>query len=129
MSLRVVCGDGIRGRPLRRLRSVPPVHSSSFNAPHMKLIRASAHEAEGPGCRRCSGCVARGSLTVKESGAVPLNLISLLEAVQVYGFFCAGGHPVSIHCATCSLTKTILFLLFVVNRGSAESLFKHFSLQ
>lgn len=33
--------------------------SSGFNAPHMKLIRVSAHEG-GPGSQRCTHCLDQG---------------------------------------------------------------------
>lgn len=51
--------------------------SSRFNAPHMKLIRVSAHKG-GPGSQRCTHSKDQGPFTVRERGAGS-NLIRLVS--------------------------------------------------
>lgn len=51
--------------------------SSSFNAPHMKLIRVSAHKG-GPGSQWSTDCMDPGPFTVKERGTIS-NLIRLVS--------------------------------------------------
>lgn len=55
-----------------------------FNAPHMKLIRVSAHKG-GPGSQRCGDRMDQGPFTVEETGAMS-NLIKVgwSETMQVY---------------------------------------------
>lgn len=51
--------------------------SSSFNAPHMKLIRVSAHKG-GPGSQQCTHYMDQGPFTVREREAIS-NLIRLVS--------------------------------------------------
>ncbi len=51
--------------------------TAPFNAPHMKLIRVSAHKG-GPGSQQCADCMAQGPFTVRERGVIS-NLIGLVS--------------------------------------------------
>lgn len=70
--------------------------SSCFNAPHMKLIRVSAHKG-GPGSQRCTHCMDQGPFTVRERRAMS-NLIRLLsQKLCRYVSFMSLMRPPSVH--------------------------------
>lgn len=70
--------------------------SSRFNAPHMKLIRVSAHKG-GAGSQRCTACVDRGSFTVRARGAMSILIILVPQKLRRWVGVVSLAGPPSVH--------------------------------